>query len=173
VPLSPDLGGSEHTTGTALVTERSLTSTVSTTTRDTRDTSDGTTCTQNKYSVEKLPSQLVPPMKQISTYRYPRTQRKSVHQPSRSRHKAVSCSSPYRCEPAYNQSQPDNDLSSISLPRAFLLSPCSFWIVVGILDDIRTDGRSEDSRQGQSSPAGLAISRGDSDGRAGRHCCRR
>jgi hypothetical protein len=100
VPLSPDLGGSEHTTGTALVTERSLTSTVSTTTRDTRDTSDGTTCTHNKYVV-KPPSQSLP-IEQISTYRYPRTQRKSVHQPSRSRHKAVSCSWPYQCEPAYN-----------------------------------------------------------------------
>jgi hypothetical protein len=42
VPLAPDLGGSEHATGTALVTERSLTSTVSTTTRDTGDTSDST-----------------------------------------------------------------------------------------------------------------------------------
>lgn len=43
VPLSPDLGGSEHTTRTALVTESSLTSTVSTTTRNTGDTSDSAT----------------------------------------------------------------------------------------------------------------------------------
>lgn len=43
VPLSPDLGGSEHATRTALVTESSLTSTVSTTTRDTGDTSDSAT----------------------------------------------------------------------------------------------------------------------------------
>jgi len=170
VPLSPDLGGSEHTTGTALVTERSLTSTVSTTTRDTRDTSDGTTCTQNKYFV-KPPHLNRSPIEQSSTYRYPRTQQKSVHQPSRSRHKAVSCSWPYQCEPAYNHNV--SPILTPSLPRAFLLPPCNFWIAVGILDDIRTDGRSEDSRQGQSSPAGLAISRGDSDGRAGRHCCRR
>lgn len=41
-----------------------------------------------------------------------------------------------------------------------------------ILDDVETDRRSENSGQGVSSPAGLAISRGDSDGRAGCHCCR-
>ena len=44
VPLAPDLGGSEHASRAALVTEGSLTSTVSTTTRDTRDTGDGTSC---------------------------------------------------------------------------------------------------------------------------------
>jgi hypothetical protein len=44
VPLAPDLGRGEHATGTALVTEGSLTSTVSTTTRDTRNTGDSTTC---------------------------------------------------------------------------------------------------------------------------------
>jgi hypothetical protein len=44
VPLAPDLGGSEHATGTALVTEGSLTGTVSTTTRDTGNTGDSTAC---------------------------------------------------------------------------------------------------------------------------------
>jgi hypothetical protein len=44
VPLAPDLGRGEHTTGTALVTEGSLTGTVSTTTGDTGDTGDSTTC---------------------------------------------------------------------------------------------------------------------------------
>jgi hypothetical protein len=43
VPLAPDLGGREHATGTALVTEGGLTGTVSTTTRDTRDTGDSAT----------------------------------------------------------------------------------------------------------------------------------
>ena len=43
VPLAPGLGRSEHTTGTAHVTESSLTSTVSTATGDTGDTGDGTT----------------------------------------------------------------------------------------------------------------------------------
>lgn len=42
VPLSPDLGRSEHATRAALVTEGSLTSTVSTTTRDTRNTGNST-----------------------------------------------------------------------------------------------------------------------------------
>jgi len=45
VPLAPDLGRGEHTTGTALVTEGSLTGTVSTTTGDTGDTGDSTTGT--------------------------------------------------------------------------------------------------------------------------------
>ena len=96
VPLTPDLGGSEHTTGTALVTERSLTSTVSTTTRDTGDTSDSATYVHQYLS----PHFLLYPI-QFKTYRYPKTQQKSAHQPSRSRRRAVSCSSPYRCEPAY------------------------------------------------------------------------
>jgi hypothetical protein len=47
VPLSPDLGRGEHATGTAHVTEGSLTSTVGTTTRDTGNTRDSTTCIQN------------------------------------------------------------------------------------------------------------------------------
>lgn len=45
VPLPPDLGGSEHATGSAHVTESSLTGTVSSTTRDTGDTGDGTSST--------------------------------------------------------------------------------------------------------------------------------
>jgi len=44
VPLAPDLGGCEHATGTAHVTEGGLTSAVSTTTRDTRNTGDSATC---------------------------------------------------------------------------------------------------------------------------------
>lgn len=43
VPLPPDLGGGEHATGTAHVTEGSLTGTVSTTTGDTGNTGDGAT----------------------------------------------------------------------------------------------------------------------------------
>jgi hypothetical protein len=45
VPLAPDLGRSEHATGTAHVTEGGLTSAVSTTTRDTGDTGDSATST--------------------------------------------------------------------------------------------------------------------------------
>lgn len=45
VPLAPDLGGSEHATGAAHVTEGGLTGAVSTTTGDTGDTGDGTTGT--------------------------------------------------------------------------------------------------------------------------------
>lgn len=45
MPLAPDLGGSEHATRAAHVTERSLTSTVSSSTRDTGNTGDGTTST--------------------------------------------------------------------------------------------------------------------------------
>jgi hypothetical protein len=45
VPLAPDLGGSEHTTGAAHVTERSLTGTVCTSTRDTGNTGNGTSST--------------------------------------------------------------------------------------------------------------------------------
>jgi hypothetical protein len=51
VPLAPDLGRGEHTTGTALVTEGSLTGTVSTTTGDTGDTGDSTTCSMGSHLV--------------------------------------------------------------------------------------------------------------------------
>ena len=44
VPLSPDLGRSEHATRSAHVTESSLSSTVSSSSRDTRNTGNGTTC---------------------------------------------------------------------------------------------------------------------------------
>jgi hypothetical protein len=43
VPLAPDLGRGEHATGSAHVTEGSLTGTVSTTTGDTGDTGDSAT----------------------------------------------------------------------------------------------------------------------------------
>ena len=43
VPLSPDLGGCEHTTRSAHVTESSLSSTVSSSSRDTRNTGNGAT----------------------------------------------------------------------------------------------------------------------------------
>jgi hypothetical protein len=51
VPLAPDLSRGEHTTGTALVTEGSLTGTVSTTTGDTGDTGDSTTCSMRSNLV--------------------------------------------------------------------------------------------------------------------------
>jgi hypothetical protein len=43
VPLAPDLGRGEHATGTAHVTEGSLTGTVGSSTRDTGNTGNGTT----------------------------------------------------------------------------------------------------------------------------------
>ena len=44
VPLAPDLGRGEHATGSAHVTEGSLTSTVSSASRDTRNTGNSATC---------------------------------------------------------------------------------------------------------------------------------
>lgn len=41
-----------------------------------------------------------------------------------------------------------------------------------VLDNVRTDGRGEDRGQGLGGPGGLALSRGDGDGRARGHCCR-
>jgi hypothetical protein len=45
VPLAPDLGRSEHASGTAHVTESSLSSAVGSSTRDTRNTGDSTSST--------------------------------------------------------------------------------------------------------------------------------
>ena len=44
MPLAPDLGRGEHATGSAHVTEGSLTSTVSSASRDTRNTGNSATC---------------------------------------------------------------------------------------------------------------------------------
>lgn len=44
MPLAPDLGWGEHATGSAHVTEGSLTSTVSSASRDTRNTGNSATC---------------------------------------------------------------------------------------------------------------------------------
>jgi len=55
MPLAPGLGGREHTTGTTLVTEGSLTGTVGSSTRDTGDTGNSTTCSivrQLDYSID-------------------------------------------------------------------------------------------------------------------------
>lgn len=96
------------------------------------------------------------------TYRYPRTQQRSARRPSRSRRKAGACSWPCRCAPACRATVSTSTSNSpIVRLRRF-----------DVLDNVRTDGRSEDIGQGLSGPGGLALSRGDSDGRARRHCCR-
>lgn len=51
VPLPPDLGGSEHATGSAHVTEGSLAGTVGTATGDTRDTGNSTTCCRPRLAI--------------------------------------------------------------------------------------------------------------------------
>lgn len=147
VPLAPDLGRSEHTTRAALVTESSLTSTVSTTTRDTGDTSDSATCKANPSSATQSLVQVE--NFSVSTYRYPRTQRRSVHQPSRSRHKAVSCSSPYRCEPACNEKIPVSQLSRFrchcvahpALPQPEQENRRTYWTISGRMGEVKTAGR--------------------------------
>lgn len=50
MPFSPDLGRREHTTRTAHVSKRSLTSTVGTSSGDTGDTGDGATFTNTGVS---------------------------------------------------------------------------------------------------------------------------
>ena len=50
VPLSPDLGGCEHTTRSAHVTESSLSGTVSSSSRDTGNTGNSATCVGVKIS---------------------------------------------------------------------------------------------------------------------------
>ena len=103
VPLSPDLCWCEHATGSAHVAKGSLTSTVSTTTRDTRNTGDGTSC---HCIVRSCPLPITVPFNcSDCTHQYPRTQRMSGDQPSRSRHMAVSCSWPCQCGRSYYHHQ--------------------------------------------------------------------
>jgi hypothetical protein len=50
VPLSPDLGGCEHTTRSAHVAESSLSSTVGSSSRDTGNTGNSATCVDVKLA---------------------------------------------------------------------------------------------------------------------------
>jgi hypothetical protein len=65
VPLSPDLGRGKHATGTAHVTEGSLTGTVSTTTRDTGNTGNSTTCSHDRQQSVSKNMYFYPPQIQL------------------------------------------------------------------------------------------------------------
>lgn len=61
VPLAPDLGRGEHATGSAHVTEGSLTSTVGSASRDTRNTGNSATCEDFQSAFFVLDKQAIPP----------------------------------------------------------------------------------------------------------------
>lgn len=171
VPLPPDLGRGEHATGTAHVTEGSLTGTVGSTTRDTRDTGDGATCDEHKSDfgcpIFCDSISLASPAKRIfedSTHQFPRTQQRSGDQPSRSQRMAVSCSWPYRCGPTCAVYQPHILLFFFSLHGVF------------VLDNVRADWGLEDIGERVAGLAGRAIGRDDGNGGPGSHfgrVCRR
>ena len=98
------------------------------------------------------------------TYRYPRIRRRSVHQPSRSRHMAVSCSLQCPCELAYSRER-----KSLVPHQLFFFF---FFLRWRLLDKIRTDGCRENCRQRVRSPAGLALSRCNGNCRSSSHFCR-
>ena len=97
VPLAPGLGRGEHATGTAHVTEGSLTSAVGTTTGDTGDTGDSTTCEKKEKKTfvnQPAPGAL---LVFLSTNRYPTTRQRSGDRPSRSQRRAGACSWRFQC----------------------------------------------------------------------------
>ena len=126
VPLSPDLCGSEHTTRSAHVTESSLSSTVSSSTGDTRNTGNSTTCVDvlaRALSFNSPPPKSIIPNPQIS---------RSLPSP--------------RMKCCVRTSTPG---LSRGLVASFLAH--GIWLTLilrntGVdgLDDIRSDGRSED-----------------------------
>ena len=113
VPLSPNLGRSEHATRSAHVTESGLSSTVGSSSRDTGNTGNSTTyvCVVSHCSASPCSPQIrcfhlhrlpTPSDKRLEinvcTNQYPRTQQKFGDRPSRSQHMVDACSSQRRCE---------------------------------------------------------------------------
>ena len=123
VPLSPDLGGCEHATGPALVTEGCLTCSVCTTARYSRNTGDSSTC----HDIRSMPVVIV----LCSSYRYPTILQMSVRQLSRLQHKVASCFSPFQCGQSCRH-------VSLSIPRTSL---------VFVLDNVRSNWGAEDGWQ--------------------------
>lgn len=154
MPLSPDLGRGEHTTRTALVTESSLTSTVRTATRDTGDTGDSTTW-RKLYQYEDVPRSNI-----LSISNWRRTGTPGL---SRSLFTSLLAHS-------IGLALVLRD-TGVNLPAKSIstISPIAFLIFDGLLDNVGTDWRLENGGQRNSRSAGLAIRRGDGDGRARRH----
>lgn len=127
MPFPPHLGGCEHPAGAAHVPKCCLTSAVRTTTRDTGYTRNSTTC-QSMCQSYILSTNAV-----LKPDLFPKTRLMFDGRPSRSQHRAVSCSLPYRRERSYEC-------------LAIALTPIS--MAFSVLHDIRANWRSEDGRQG-------------------------
>lgn len=86
------------------------------------------------------------------TYRYPRTQRRSVHQPSRSRRRAGACSWPYQCEHACRATV---STSPPSIYESFKVFGEPYWTISGRIGAENTVGRGWEAPEGL--PAAVAI----------------
>lgn len=164
MPFSPDLSGSEHTTGATLVTECSLTSTVRSSSRDTGNTSDSAACRMPLYqfifSRAQSHSKIVPPPK-LSVFQF---------------YIPVPQDSAEVCSPAFSLTAYGcllflaipvcTDLISSSVSRPFNQFPQYFG---SLLNNVGTDWRRENSGQRVSGTAGLALGIGDGDGWARCH----
>ena len=175
VPLAPDLGGSEHATRAALVTEGSLTGTVSTTTRDTGNTSDSTAYTGHSSAIVFGVRSFVPRRVFLQLRQNPsHLELSRTGTPGLSRGLLASLLA-HSVGLSLVLGHAGVHLP-VKLPSAFPPRIQVFFfsdLRDGVLDNVRTDGGSEDGRQGLGGPGGLTLSRGDRDGRAGGHCCRR
>lgn len=183
VPLAPHLGGSEHTTGTALVTEGSLTGTVSTTTGDTGNTGDSTACWISNDLVSVLLCQLRCFRHENPSFSMESSISKRFHPISKN------FRSPRTGTPGLSGGllaglladgvrlalvlgHADVHLPVEEVSSAFPPPKCPSSMRVGVLDNVRADGRREDGGEGLGGPGGLALSRSDRNGRTRRHCCR-
>lgn len=90
MPLPPDLGGSEHATGAAHVTEGSLTGTVGSATGHTGNTGNSATST---FVTVSLVSQFF-----LFWNAHPTTRQRSGDRPSRTQRTAGACSCSCQCE---------------------------------------------------------------------------
>lgn len=191
MPLPPDLGRSEHATGTALVTERSLTSTVSTAAGDTRDTSDSTAWRVGEATSQHTTPSYPPPLYPFSFFLLhpsnPRPNSSSVTRTGTPRlgrslftsllahsirlslvlgHTAVDLPVITRPSAPIPLPQKDNKTTIKKISRLF---HHRHGFEVCILDNIGPNGRQENGRQGMGSPGGLTLRRGDGNGRARSH----
>ena len=132
VPLSPDLGGCEHTTRSAHITESSLSSTVSSSSRDTGNTGNSATCVVVELAFVLDPSLLRRPYFQSNCADSHSFQ--SSYLPLKVKQMCVLTSTPRL---------------SRSLVTSFLAHGIWLTLVLGhssvdSLNDIRSDGSSED-----------------------------
>lgn len=170
VPLAPDLGGREHATGTALVTEGGLASAVSTTTGDTGDTGDSATWCPLAMSLRFLLQFATP----NAASQRPPLYENSISRtgtPGLSRGLVTSLlAHGVRLTLVLGHASVDSPVRILAIIPIFISASC---VGIGeiVLDNVGADGRLEDIGQGVGVLAGSTIGANDRDGRTRHLVC--